>query len=189
MTLKEPYESNLPEGEGNAMKCLDIEIAVAEYFNPRANLIVPNVHWGFGVHECDMLIVSKSGYCTEVEIKVSASDLKKDVDKRHHHNSNKIKHLYFAIPEKLLAYKEHIPTRAGILVVSEEKVINYSSSYSSGNVINRISRERYAETYGNYRITEKERYEIARLGALRIWTMKNKLQKITTKCVPCEVRK
>jgi len=28
------------------MKAIDIEIEVAAYFNPRQNLIVPNISWG-----------------------------------------------------------------------------------------------------------------------------------------------
>ena len=69
-----------------------IEVALANHFNYRLNLIVPNISWGaFIWHECDLFIVSKAGYCTEIEIKISKSDLKKDFEKKHNHESDKIK--------------------------------------------------------------------------------------------------
>jgi len=40
------------------MNSQDIEIAIANLFNPRKNLIIPRVSWGFAIHECDVLIVS-----------------------------------------------------------------------------------------------------------------------------------
>lgn len=60
----------------------DIEIAIAKMFNYRMNVIVPNVSWGLGLRcECDLLIVSQRRYATEIEIKVSKSDIKADKKK------------------------------------------------------------------------------------------------------------
>lgn len=42
-------------------------------------------------HECDMLIVTKNHYLTEVEIKISLSDLKADFKKKHQHKDKNIK--------------------------------------------------------------------------------------------------
>ena len=61
----------------------EIEVVVAQYFDPRRNVIVPNVWWGWGLrHECDLVVMTKTGYAYEVEIKVSRSDLKADLKKR-----------------------------------------------------------------------------------------------------------
>ncbi|MBT9170538.1 MAG: hypothetical protein DDT18_00881 [Actinobacteria bacterium] len=99
----------------------EIELAVADYFNPRVNLIVPNISWGMFLHECDMLIVTKNNYAYEVEIKTTKSDLVADQKKRHNHSNKKIKKLYFAIPDYLLQYAEYIPDHAGIIVVANKK--------------------------------------------------------------------
>ena len=64
------------------MKAIDIELAVSNYLNPRTNLIVPNVHWGMCLHECDLLVITRSGYAWEVEIKVSRVDLIKNKEKK-----------------------------------------------------------------------------------------------------------
>jgi hypothetical protein len=150
------------------MNTIDIELAVARYFGYRQNLVVPNVSWGLGLHECDLLILSKNGYLTEIEIKTSKADLKKDLQKGHGHRSNRIKQLYFAIPSTLAKYYEYIPRRAGILVVN-----------SKHNVY-RIAK---AEINKNARAsTVEERYQMARLGALRIWGLKSDLQSSRRHC-------
>lgn len=47
----------------------EIELAVAQVFGIRNNIIVPNVSWGFfATHEADLVIINKTGYMTEVEI-------------------------------------------------------------------------------------------------------------------------
>lgn len=98
---------------------VEIGRCVSSYFNPRVNIVVPNVSWGMSVHECDLFVLSKNNYATEVEIKISHGDIVKDKTKRHGHNSNKIKRLFFAIPERLNQPEIiiHIPERSGIIVV------------------------------------------------------------------------
>lgn len=137
----------------------EIECKIADYFGIRTHLIVPNVSWGLGVHECDLLVLSKNGYATEVEIKISASDLKADALKGHGHKSKKIKYLYFAIPSYLCKYIEFIPRRAGILVIT-----------SAGRVFCAAEPEQNRDARS---LTLQEQYDMARLGALRIWSMKN----------------
>ena len=57
----------------------EIEKDIARYFGIRENIIVPNVSWGFfKTHEADMIIINKSGYMTEVEIKRSYADFLAD---------------------------------------------------------------------------------------------------------------
>jgi hypothetical protein len=99
------------------LKAAEIEIAVARYFHPRVNLVVPNVSWGMGLHECDLLVITRAGYAYEVEIKISKSDLKKDREKRHCHVSSRISRLYFAIPKELENCIDYVPERAGIISV------------------------------------------------------------------------
>jgi len=103
------------------VKTIEMEIAVANHFNARQNLIVPNVSWGFCIHECDLLIVTKAGYLYEVEIKVSRGDLKNDMKKQHNHYDSRIKNLYFAIPKKLEKDIEFIPKEAGIMLVHKKE--------------------------------------------------------------------
>lgn len=96
----------------------DIEIAIAKMFNYRMNVIVPNVSWGLGLRcECDLLIVSQRRYATEIEIKVSKSDIK--ADKKKHpaaHKSGLIRRFYYAVPDYLQDC-EALPADCGLIVV------------------------------------------------------------------------
>jgi hypothetical protein len=152
------------------MKTLEMEIALANYFRFFQNIVVPNVSYGMGLHECDLLIMTGTGYLIEVEIKVSKQDLLAERKKRHGHRSNKIKKLYFAVPVFLADFAlEHIPDRAGLIVVYERWKGRYDCS-----VIKRAKSNEIAVS-----VDEAERYRLTRLGAIRLWSIKKKLLKLT----------
>jgi len=152
----------------------DMEVTLARHFDYRQNLIVPNVYYGLGFwHELDLLIVRPSGYAVEVEIKVSLSDLKADKKKRHQHHSNKIKLLYFAVPEFLEAQAlELIPERAGLLIVYREEDWDFYRVRNSNPpripTTNRTARK----------LTEKEINKLGSLATLRIWSLKECLYRL-----------
>lgn len=156
------------------MKTVDLEIAVSLYFDNRKNIVVPNISWGMNLnHECDLFVVRpKTGFAVEVEIKVSLSDLRKDLQKRHGHNSNRIKELYFAIPEKLEKHIDLIPERAGVLVVSEHERLG-----GSGSIYHEVKKVRAAEINRDARaLLHQEVQTLARLAAMRIWPLKAKVR-------------
>ncbi len=146
-----------------ALTAKDIEISVAKYLDPGTNLIVPNASWGLGLHECDLLVISKAGYASEVEIKVSRGDLIRDKEKRHGHASDRIKCLWFAIPESLVPHIEHVPAAAGVLMVRENGICRTL----------RKPEKRLAKKW-----TPEEMYHAAHLAALRIWSLKIKIQRM-----------
>ena len=159
----------------NKMKTIDIEIAVMEYIGVRQHLIVPNVSWGISsktkvLHECDILSLSKSGYGTEVEIKVSKHDLLKDKEKWHGHYHDYIAHLFFAVPELLedLALA-NIPERAGLFVAKK---------YTSGNEIFIEQVRACQRNKDAVKWSDEDRYKLARLGTLRILGLKEKIRNL-----------
>ena len=153
------------------MRTLELEIAVMGWAGIRKNLVVPNVSWGAGLHECDVLFLTKSGYAVEVEIKASKSDLVKDKEKKHGHVSNKIARLYFAVPEKLAeAALEHAPARAGVLIVKPDKRRYYGYKVTE---IRKCKRNMNAVKW-----TPAQRLNLARLGAMRIIGLKRKILKL-----------
>lgn len=81
--------------------------------------------------ESDFFCVSKSGYVTEVEIKISRSDFKNDFKKVFCNGMNKHEYLkskgtykpnkfYFAVPEGMIK-KEEVPEYAGLIYINSEK--------------------------------------------------------------------
>ena len=144
----------------------DIELALAYRYKWRQNLIVPNVFWGLGFrYELDLMIVTPAGWATEIEIKTSLSDLKADKKKTHNHSSNRIKYLYFAVPEELqVKALELIPERAGLFIVRPElRVFNYrKTEIVKSPTTNKSARK----------ITTAERLKLGELAAMRIWLLK-----------------
>ena len=150
------------------MTTLDIEIAVAEYFNIRKNIIIPNISWGFGIHECDILICTNAGYLYEVEIKISLPDLIKDKEKWHQHRHKKIKKLYFAIPQSLLMFSQYIPEHAGILVIKQIRLKDITYY--------KCSKVKDAKNNNTLLLTLKEKFKLTRLGTMRIFGLKKKIR-------------
>jgi hypothetical protein len=144
----------------NYETCKEIELALLRHFDFRQNIIVPNVSWGLGIHECDMLMVSLAGYATEFEIKVSKVDLIKDKEKRHCHNNEKIKYLYFVIPEKLDKEEiiNHIPEKSGIIIIKKNGIVENRRPALKNNEARKL--------------TDQEILHVARLGAMRIYGLK-----------------
>ncbi len=149
----------------------EMELALVSYFDYRQSLIVPNVYWGMGIHECDLLIASKAGYLTEVEIKVTRADLRADAKKWHGHRSDKIKRLFFALPDYMENCVDMVPERAGIILVRPMEMHDIRKGWSPRcREIRPAQRNKAAG-----KISDHDRYKIARLGALRIWGLKRKL--------------
>lgn len=143
------------------MTLIEIEIAISRLFDHRQNMIIPNVWWGLGFnHECDLLVCTKAGYCTEIEIKTSRADLKRDGLKPHGHGDPRIRRIFFAIPEKLLAHKDLIPEQAGIITIS-----NGQATIVKNAVVNKQARSLKLE----------EMLHLGRLASMRIWTLKRAL--------------
>jgi hypothetical protein len=139
----------------------EIELAVANFLNIRVNIIVPNIHWGLLPYETDLFVLSKTGYATEIEIKVSASDLKADKLKKHTHSSPLIRKLYFAMPESLEKHIEHVPAKAGIFLVDYYGRVKEIRKPK----INTAARK----------LTDKEIHQVLRLGNMRTWGLRKKL--------------
>lgn len=168
----------------------DIEILLADYFGYRRMLIVPNVWWGWNLrHEADLLICRPSGWVEEVEIKVSAGDIRADTKKSHGHHSDRIRKLWFAVPSRLAGHPD-IPVRAGVLEIrvkwqhvepdghcvwSDEQIAERDVPIYS---VNRVRRA--MDNPGSQRVTDEQRIKLAELGAMRIWDLKKHCQRFRT---------
>lgn len=160
------------------MKTLEIEIALVKILNKRQNIIVPNVSWGIGLHECDILTILRCGDAIEYEIKVSRADFIKDFKKGHHHKSDRIRELYFVVPIELkeLAF-EMLSPEIGIITC---KYYDSYNPYTEETIENDISInwDRNAIPNKNaIKLTDKEILHVAHLGCMRVWNLKEKLNK------------
>ena len=149
----------------------DIELLIAQHYDYRVNVIVPNVHWGWHLpYEADMIVLRPSGYAIEVEIKITTADLKADLDKRHHHDSPKFRELWFACGPKVDA--SFCPVHAGIFRVTWnpdpawKRMMIVTERYA---VVNKAAKPCSAE----------DKLNLLRLGAMRIWKLKEHISKLS----------
>lgn len=164
-----------------AVRCVDIEIAIMKEFDFRQNLIVPNVSNMMMLvpFETDMLVLTKSNYAYGFEIKISKSDLKADFKKPQHAKFDephrvsgkrglerfysKFKYFNYAVPEQLKECAlELIPDFCGLWIYAKYEYPKQSKFYL----------EREPKKLFDYKWSEKQRYELARLGAMRIYALK-----------------
>lgn len=153
----------------------EIETVIARLWDCRQNVIVPNVSFGlFPTHEADLLVMSKSGYLTEFEIKRSWSDFLNDFKKESTHDEGKVSVKYFVLPiaikEKSIEYLDSgvDPEKTwGVITYDENLILNTVRVPSNINKRN-----------PDFKLTLEEQYRLARLGAMRVWNLKEKLNKI-----------
>ena len=145
------------------MKTDELELAVVSFFDTRAELIVPNVSWGLGLnYEADLMILNKSEYLYEVELKVSKSDMKADLKKHMAHSCKYVKRLYYAFPEELL--------ETALQILPED--VGLISAYYDSAGRPRVTEKRKPKDRECEKMPIRKQYELARLGALRIWNLK-----------------
>ena len=168
MGLKKNLEkaSSIKKGVCTELTVKDIQSMLAEYFGIRNNIIVPNVSWGMLDYEADLLIMNKSGYVTEIEIKRSWGDFLADFKKDDcAHKSEIIYQFWYCVPDEIYSkciekLKEVYPNsidRPNVISYSDSGVLNFhgkNASYCRG-----FHRKLFLE----------EQLKLARLGTMRYW--------------------
>lgn len=138
-------------------------------WNKRSDIIVPNLSWGLLPYEADFVIVSKSGYLTEIEIKRSWEDFKADFKKDHKHDDERIYKFAYCVPESIcgraVSYiREQNPDSSdymlpAVIYYSEDMRIGVTELKFFDNLNAKKRRKLFLE----------EMLTIARLGQLRYW--------------------
>lgn len=159
---------------------LEMEIELMNHFDFRRNVIVPNVSDWSGLlrFEADILSLTKSGFATVTEIKISKSDLKADLKKRHIQLIDdklfffeKIKYFYYAVPKFLEEDAlNQIPEFSGLLV------LDHRETFVGSKIFVKFFKEiRKPKTINRYKWSDKERNKLMRLGCMRIKTLKQNI--------------
>jgi len=159
------------------MKIVEMEVALMRDLNFRANIIVPNISWGLNLHECDLLVVRRSGLAVEVEIKTSIADFKKDFTKKHRHSDHRISQMYWAFPEEVFKtnwsfIESMIDPSAGVLIV--KKYVNQLD-----HIQYHVETVRNADMINRYKWTEGEKMKLLRLGTIRNFGLKKKIMALS----------
>ena len=164
-------------------------------FYIRQHIGIPNVSWGFLNHEADLLVITKAGYLTEIEIKRTWEDFKADFRKDHTHDAPKLSHFYYAVPKKIGQkvfdflyegnYKcrncwydssivkkntENNPHGCGLIIFGDEEETGMKYGRCCINVV--------SSRMGKYKVSTEEKLQLLRLCGMRIWNLKKKLAKL-----------
>jgi len=156
------------------MDTLQMEIELMSGLNFIQKVIIPNVKYGIcynnkELHECDLLVLSKSKYATEIEIKISKSDFKADFKKKHKHDHILIKNFYYAVPEELEEFAvdmiENNNPDAGLYVVKK-------SNWNGGYFLSEVKKP---SKQNCIKWPDELYYKLLRLGSLRIYNLKKNI--------------
>lgn len=160
----------------------EIQLALRDcslLFDLRNDLVCPNVSWGLLPYEADLLGVKKNGIVTEVEIKRSYEDFKKDFEKDHKHDASIITYFYYCVPESILDKCIDYMLKHYNVEVSDD--INYSKNlpavlyYTEEGGIRRAYEKNGKFCFGSERrsgytkISVDDYAVVGRLVSLRYW--------------------
>lgn len=161
------------------IKTIEVEVAVANFFDVRKYIIVPNVSYGLsGMHEVDLFVVTKAGYVKEIEIKVSKSDFLADKKKKHNHidKENRINEFYYALPLELYEQvKDLIPETSGVITCSQYKN-KRKETITTAKLVRKASKVK-----GSRKLATEELFKVTKLGCMRIFGLKDKINKLNNK--------
>lgn len=134
--------------------------------------MIPNLSWGLLEYEADFVVISKSGYMTEVEIKRSLADFKADFHKSHTHDAEQVYYFYYCVPEKI--YDKAIEflhnCKLGDCNADYPAVLYYTET---GEIVYPGFVSKYSK--GKHRkLFIEEILQVARLGQLRYWNLLEK---------------
>ena len=140
------------------------------FWKKRTDIMIPNLSWGLLPYEADFVVVNKSGYMTEIEIKRSWEDFKADFKKNHKHDDERVYFFAYCVPEsisgKVVSFlKETDPDTPdfmlpAVMYYSENMKIGLTELGVLDNFIVPKRRKLFLE----------EILTIARLGQLRYWS-------------------
>ena len=79
-----------------------------------------------GEYEADLLVISKSRFLHEIEVKISIQDFRADFKKKHYHDFPEVKRFSYCLPSELIAkhraeIEEHCKEKgAGLIAITKE---------------------------------------------------------------------
>lgn len=132
----------------------------------QSKLVVPNVSYGFLPWESDVLVINKDDSLSEVEIKISVADFRRDSKKQkwHSHGMQQefkrlITRFYYAMPIEIYErVKDEVPDFAGVIVVRDNR-------FNPTQTVKRATSNRSCQ-----KLSVEDQLKLARLMCFRYWS-------------------
>ena len=177
------------------LNTLEMEITITDWLGPIRNIVVPTVtDMGAPINfEADLLSITKAGYATCVEIKVSKADLRNDLKKNHikrlsepfwrnsvgknalEHYYRTLKHFYYAVPEFLREDAlGQIPPCAGLLTVERKE--NYFKTF-------KVVEVRKPKKLNDHKWSDRQILGVAKFGCQRSIQLRKNLLRMRNELI------
>ena len=163
------------------------EMIISNEVSLRNEIAIPNLSWGMLPYEADIVVINKTGYMREYEIKRSLQDLKADFKKKCYHDAEQVYQFFYVLPlsikEKALElFRAHQTDDAYIKAFGKSTEYHEALPavifYSDEGYI--AERPRFnGHLCGNHRkLFLEEKLTITRLLSIRYWNLRlNKHEK------------
>lgn len=159
------------------------EMIIRQEVSLRNEIAIPNLSWGMLPYEADLVVINKTGYMREYEIKRSFQDLKADFKKKCYHDAEQVYQFFYVLPisikEKALElFRMHQSDEAYIKAFGESTeryealpaVIFYDDE---GHIVDRTRFGGHLR--GKHRkLFLEEKLTITRLLSIRYWCLRFK---------------
>jgi hypothetical protein len=145
--------------------------------------MIPNLSWGLLPYEADFVVISKSGYLTEIEIKRSWEDFKADFKKKHNHDAEQVYYFYYCVPVSIVSkVKEFLIEKYGERhFIGAPAVLWYDENGGIRRLVDdgqKCFGSHYASSVSpnikHRKLFLEEQLTVARLGQLRYWSLLEK---------------
>lgn len=147
-------------------------------FDYRTHICVPNLSHSFVAWEMDLAVLTPAGYLTEVEIKVSKSDLCRDFQKKKWNrphwaaeHAKLVRAFYYAVPVALAEEALKMPERFGVIEVG-----GWGPAGQRCKVRRKAETNRAAKPF-----SEADQLKLMRLAYIRYWSRETELSKMLSR--------
>ena len=161
------------------------EMIIRREVSLRNEIAIPNLSWGMLEYEADLVVINKTGYMREYEIKRSFQDLKADFKKKCYHDAEQVYQFFYVLPisikdKALELFRMHQADEVYIKAFGESTehyealpaVIFYDDE---GHIVDRTGFG--GNLHGKHRkLFLEEKLTITRLLSIRYWCLRLKKQ-------------
>ena len=157
------------------------EMIISNEVSLRNEIAIPNLSWGMLPYEADLVVINKTGYMREYEIKRSFQDLKADFKKKCYHDAEQVYEFFYVLPisikEKALElFRAHQCDVAyikafGVSIDPYEALPAVIFYNDEGHIVDRTRFGSHLR--GNHRkLYLEEKLTISRLLSIRYWRLR-----------------
>ena len=152
-------------------------------FDKRNDIMLTNLSFGLLNHEADFVAINKSNYLTEVEIKRSLADFKKDFEKDVFHKDERVYKFFYFVPvsikDKVMDFLKTETALTKIHTTFGEHYFPHVMTYSEEGRVEDVKESGSLYTGYGRKLFLEEIVKVSRLVSIRYWNLFQKTLDVT----------